>query len=55
VNALFGGRDFILPDDVKEVVHDVLRHRIVLSYEAESEELTSDDVVDQILKVVPVP
>jgi MoxR-like ATPase len=54
-NALFGGRDFILPDDVKEVVHDVLRHRIVLSYEAESEELTSDDVVDQILKVVPVP
>ncbi|MBI9101144.1 MAG: MoxR family ATPase [Spirochaetales bacterium] len=53
--ALFDGRDFVLPEDVKSVVHDVLRHRLVLSYEAESEELTSDDVIDRILKKVPVP
>lgn len=55
VTALFRGRSFVLPDDVKAVVHNVLRHRIVLSYEAESEELTADDVIDRILKVIPVP
>ncbi len=55
VHALFEGRTFVIPDDVKSVVYDVLRHRIVLSYEAESEELTADDVISQILKVVPVP
>ncbi len=55
VAALFQNREFVLPEDVKSVVHDVLRHRIVLSYEAESEELTSDDVIDKILKKVAVP
>ncbi len=55
VHALFEGRTFVIPDDVKSVVYDVLRHRIVLSYEAESEELTADDVISQMLKVVPVP
>ncbi len=54
VKALFEGRTFVIPDDVKSVVYDVLRHRIVLSYEAESEELTPDDVIAQILKVVTV-
>ena len=55
VHALFEGRTFVIPDDVTSVVYNVLRHRIVLSYEAESEELTPDDVISQILKVVPVP
>ena len=55
INALFEGRSYVIPDDVKEVVHDVMRHRIVLSYEAESEELTTDNILDRILKVVPVP
>ena len=55
IKALFEGRTFVIPEDVKAVVFNVLRHRIVLSYEAESEELTSDDVISQILKVVPVP
>ena len=55
IQALFEGRSYVIPDDVKTVVHDVMRHRIVLSYEAESEELTADDVIDRILKVVPVP
>lgn len=55
IKALFKGRTFVIPDDVKSVVFNVLRHRIVLSYEAESEELTSDDIINQILKVVPVP
>ncbi|HAK44459.1 MAG TPA: ATPase [Spirochaeta sp.] len=55
IQALFEGRSYVIPDDVKTVVHDVMRHRIVLSYEAESEELTTDDVIDRILKIIPVP
>ncbi len=55
IKALFEGRTFVIPDDVKSVVYNILRHRIVLSYEAESDELTSDDIITQILKVVPVP
>ncbi|MDC7124876.1 MAG: MoxR family ATPase [Spirochaetales bacterium] len=55
IQALFEGRSYVIPDDVKSVVYNVMRHRIVLSYEAESEELTADDVIDKILKIVPVP
>ncbi|MFO7850817.1 MAG: MoxR family ATPase [Spirochaetia bacterium] len=55
IKALFEGRTFVIPDDVKAVVFDVMRHRIILSYEAEAEELTPEDVIRYILKVVPVP
>ena len=54
-NALLHGRAYATPQDVKEVVHDVLRHRILLTYEAEAENITSDNVIDKILSVVPVP
>jgi MoxR-like ATPase len=55
VAALFDGRGYVLPDDVKAMSAPVLRHRIILSYEAESEELTPDDVIAQILGAIPVP
>ncbi|MDA3955844.1 MoxR family ATPase [Oceanispirochaeta sp.] len=55
VQALFENREFVLPEDVKAVAYNVLRHRIVLSYEAESEELSSDDVIRDILSIVTVP
>ena len=54
-NALLHGRAYATPQDVKEVVHDVLRHRILLTYEAEAENLTSDVIIDRILNEVPVP
>ncbi len=54
-NALVHGRAYATPQDVKEIVHDVLRHRILLTYEAEAEEVTSDAVIDKILNVIPVP
>lgn len=54
-NALMHGRSYATPQDVKEVAHDVLRHRILLTYEAEAEELTSDAIIDKILNEVPVP
>ena len=54
-NALMHGRAYATPQDVKEVVHDVLRHRIILTYEAEAENITSDRIIDNILNEVPVP
>ena len=54
-NALLHGRAYATPQDVKEVVHDVLRHRILLTYEAEAENVTSDMLIDKILALVPVP
>jgi MoxR-like ATPase len=53
--ALFAGRDFVLPEDVKESAYEVMRHRIILSYDAEAEELTADDVISEILSIVAVP
>lgn len=53
--ALLHGRPYATPQDVKEVVHDVLRHRILLTYEAEAENMTSDMIIDRILNEVPVP
>ena len=55
VKALFEGRDYVVPEDVKAIARQVLRHRVVLSYEAEAEELTPDHVVDYLLSAVPVP
>jgi MoxR-like ATPase len=55
VRALLEGRHYVVPEDVKAVAPLVLRHRIILSYEAESDELTPDDVVGFLLSAVPVP
>ncbi len=48
-------RNFVTPQDVKDLAHDILRHRILLSYEAEAANVTSDKVIDNILAKVPVP
>jgi MoxR-like ATPase len=55
IHALFGGRDFVSPEDVKAVAMPVLRHRIVLSYEAEADGLDQDAVISRILSLVQVP
>ena len=54
-HAFLNGRGYVVPDDVKAMVHDVLRHRVLLTYEAIAEELTVDQVIDQTLKTVSVP
>jgi MoxR-like ATPase len=54
-HAFIEGRSFVVPEDVKAVAHDVLRHRLVLSYEAAAEQMTADRIVDQILGAVSVP
>jgi MoxR-like ATPase len=53
--AFLRGRGYVVPEDVKEIAKDVLRHRILLTYEAEAENVTTDMVVDQILERVEVP
>lgn len=54
-HAFIRGRAFVTPEDVKAVAYDVLRHRVVLTYEAEAEELTSETLLQKILKTVDVP
>jgi len=53
-NAWLQGRDHVLPDDVRTVVHSCLRHRVLLSYEANAEGVTTDAVIDEIVKQVAV-
>jgi len=53
--AMMRGRGFATPEDVKETAHDVLRHRLTLTYEAEADEVTTDDIIGRILAKVPTP
>jgi MoxR-like ATPase len=54
-SAALDGRDFVTPEDVKAIGPDVLRHRLVLSYEAEAEEVTAEHIVRRVFEVVEVP
>ena len=53
--AALAGRAYVLPEDVKEVAMDVLRHRLILSYDAEADNVSADEVVAKILAAVPYP
>ena len=53
--AFIKRRGYVIPEDVRAVAHDVLRHRIGLSYEAEANMITSEDIVSQIINKVEVP
>jgi MoxR-like ATPase len=52
--AWLKGRDFVRPDDVQAIAHDVLRHRVLLSYDAQAEGVKADQVIDKVLKLVAV-
>ncbi len=54
-HAFMQGRGYVTPQDVKSIAPDVLRHRVIVSYEAEAEELTSEDLIEKILSEIPVP
>ncbi|HEX9564069.1 MAG TPA: MoxR family ATPase [Gemmatimonadaceae bacterium] len=54
-HAFLRGRTYVTPDDVKAIAPDVLRHRVLTTYEAEAEEITSDDIVKKILSTVEAP
>jgi MoxR-like ATPase len=53
-HAWLAGKDYVSPDDVQAVVHDIFRHRLILSFEAEANGLTKDDITDKLVALVPV-
>lgn len=55
INAWLAGRDFVTPEDIHAVIYDILRHRIILSFEAQAEGYTSDDIINRLLNLVPLP
>ena len=54
-HAFLRGRGYVTPEDVKSVAFDVLRHRIILSYEAEAEDVTTEEIIQRVLDTVEVP
>ncbi len=53
--ALIRGRNYVLPEDVKAVAYPILRHRLILSFEAEADKVTSDQIIKELLKIVSAP
>jgi len=53
-NAMMEGRDYVTPDDIRKIAHNVLRHRMILNYEGKAEGIKKDDVVDEVIEKVPV-
>ena len=54
-HAWLAGRNYVMPEDIHVIAHDVLRHRILLTYEAEAEGVSSDDFLDELLRLVALP
>ena len=54
-NAMISGRGYVIPEDIKEIAHEVLRHRLILTFEAEAEEINTDKVIDIILEKISSP
>ncbi len=54
-HAWLSGRDYVTPEDIHAIAHDILRHRILLSFEAEAEGISTDDFIDRLLKLVALP
>ena len=54
-NAMISGRGYVIPEDIKEIAHEVLRHRLILTFEAEADEINTDKVIDIILEKISSP
>ena len=54
-HAFLQGRGYVTPQDIKQIGHDVLRHRIIITYEAEADEVTSEQIIDKLFDTVEVP
>ena len=55
VHAFLRKRAFVIPEDIRSVLHDVMRHRIGITYEAEADSVTTDQILDRIVNKIPVP
>ena len=54
-NAWLNGHDAVMPSDVRDLIHDTLRHRIILSFDAKSERISADEILDMLIERVPMP
>lgn len=54
-HAWLQGKDYVSPDDIQSIAHDVLRHRIIISYEAEAKNISKDEIIAKLIDLVPVP
>jgi MoxR-like ATPase len=54
-NAMINGRGYVIPEDIKQIAHEVLRHRLILTFEAEADEINTDKVIDIILEKIASP
>ena len=54
-NAMINGRGYVIPEDIKQIAHEVLRHRLILTFEAEADEINTDKVINIILEKIPSP
>jgi|TARA_Y100000310_G_scaffold12560_1_gene12935 MoxR-like ATPase len=54
-DALLQGKNYVTPQNIKRIAHDVLRHRIILNYEGQAENISSDEFIDELLSKVPIP
>lgn len=54
-HALLSGRDYVVPEDIKAFIHEVMRHRIILTFEALADGVATDQIIDSVVKAVPVP
>ena len=52
---MINGRGYVIPEDIKEIAHEVLRHRLILTFEAEADEINTDKVIDIILEKISSP
>ncbi len=55
IHAWMSGREFVTPEDIHAVIYDILRHRVILSFEAQADGYTSDDIITKLLTIVPLP
>jgi MoxR-like ATPase len=53
--AFLRGKEFVTPSDIASIIKELMRHRIVMTYEAEAEGIEIDDLIEQIIKAVPIP
>src|SRR6056297_2407563 len=53
--AFMEGRGFVTPEDIREIIHDIMRHRIIPTFEAEAEEVTTKDIIQRVVETVEVP
>ena len=54
-HAWLQGQEYVTPENIQAIIHDILRHRLILTFEAEAEGINSEEAIDELLRHIPVP